>query len=47
MDLRKIGYSNKKDSIKHVTLPNEWGIVGNKVLIEVINEKELKMTIVK
>jgi len=47
MDLRIIGYSNRKDGIKHITLPNEWGIEGDKVLIEIINEKELKMKIVK
>jgi len=46
MDLRKIGYSNRKDEIKHITLPNEWGNEGDKVLIEIINEKELKMRIV-
>ncbi len=47
MDIRIIGYSNRKDNIKHVGLPKNWGNEGDKVLIEIINEKEIKMTIVK
>ncbi len=46
MDIRRIGYSNRKENIKHISLPKEWGNEGDKVLIEIINEKELKMRIV-
>jgi hypothetical protein len=46
MDIKKIGYSNRKDKVKHIGIPKEWGTEGDKVLIEIVNEKELKMTIV-
>ncbi len=45
-EIRSIGYLNKKAGTKHIGIPDKWGNSGDKVLIETINEKELKMRIV-
>lgn len=42
--LRKIGCIG--NSSKYITLPKEWGDIGDKALVFIISDRELKLKIV-
>lgn len=44
MDVRKIGTINRDSNTIYVTLPQNWGCENEYVKIDIVNEKELKIT---
>lgn len=46
MEIKKIGCINKKSDIHYVPIPREFGKVGDYVKLDILNEKELKITII-
>ncbi len=46
MEIKKIGCMNKEYNLNYIPIPRDFGKKGDFVRIVIVNEKELKVTII-